>query len=77
MPGKLYLNDIRLSRAYSEGFESPNGATNPHPSGTPEADAWEEGYFQCDGGTLCDYGDDCYKGNAANTGDHWCKENGI
>jgi len=39
MAGKLFKNDLRLSKAYSEGFDSPNGATNPHWAGTPEAES--------------------------------------
>ena len=71
MPGKLYKNDIRLSKAYSEGFEAPDGATCPHRTGTPEWAAWQQGYDQCNGGAWCDQ-ETCYKGNAANTGDAFC-----
>jgi len=70
MPGKLYLNDIRLSRAYTEGFEAGDGASNPHPSGTPESDAWEAGYQQCCPSDIgCDY-----FGNAEHTGNWWCTD---
>ena len=73
MPGSIYKRNLRLARAYSEGFEADQGAPNPHPTGTPEADAWATGYDQCNGGALCDAEFDCYKGNAANTGDAFCK----
>lgn len=45
MPGQVYLRNLRLSRAYAEGVAAivPLG-TNPHVTGTPEADAWEAGY---------------------------------
>jgi hypothetical protein len=42
MPGKLYLNDVRLSRAFSEGLAG-NPATNPHPVGSPAAAAYAAG----------------------------------
>ena len=42
MPGKLYLNDVRLSRAFSEGLAG-NPATNPHPAGSPAAVAYAAG----------------------------------
>ena len=78
MPGSIYMRNLRLARAYSEGFEAGNGASNPHPVGTPEANAWEQGYLQCAGGTTCDAPDPvCYRGNAANTGNWWCEENGV
>ena len=44
MPGKLYKNDPRLDRAHAEGLNAAADATNPHPAGTPEADAWDYGY---------------------------------
>jgi hypothetical protein len=64
MPGKLYKNDVLLAKAYSEGQDAGvAGAlitTNPHTVGTPEADAWDEGWTN--GDTL-----DCapYAGGAA------------
>ena len=64
MAGKLFKNDLRLSKAYSEGFDSPNGATNPHWAGMPEAEAWAAGYDQCSGGSTC-ASETCYKGDAA------------
>ena len=73
MPGKFYRNDIRLTKAYVEGFEAPDGATDPFPTGTPESNAWIAGYQQCAAGANCD-SESCYKGNAANTGDWWCTE---
>ena len=42
MPGKLYLNDVRLSRAHAEGLAG-NPATNPHPAGSPAAAAYAAG----------------------------------
>ena len=42
MPGKLYYNDLVLSKAYSEGFRGVP-ATNPHPAGSPAALAYTEG----------------------------------
>ena len=42
MPGKLYYNDLVLSKAYSEGFRRVP-ATNPHPAGSPAALAYTEG----------------------------------
>jgi hypothetical protein len=69
MPGKLYKNDVRLSKAHSEGFEAANGASNPHPPGTPAAHAWDDGYLQgCD--------PDGYRGNALNTANYWCAPGG-
>jgi len=43
MPGKLYMKDVRLTKAYAEGLNAAAGATNPHLAGTPEADAWSAG----------------------------------
>ena len=77
MPGSMLLRNLRLSRAYSEGFEAPDGATNPHPTGTPAGNAWLAGYQQCAAGANCDSGSEtCYKGNAANTRDAFCEEFG-
>ena len=45
MPGKLYENDIRLTRAYTEGYEG-NPAINPHPVGSPAAAAYTDGALQ-------------------------------
>jgi hypothetical protein len=42
MPGKLYLNDIRLSRAFAEGSMGAPEA-NPHPEGSPAAEAYAAG----------------------------------
>jgi len=42
MPGKLYKNDIRLTRAYTEGYDG-DPAVNPHPAGTPAAEAYNAG----------------------------------
>ena len=75
MPGKLYKNDLRLSKAYSEGFEAPGGATNPHPTGTPEGNAWIAGAQQCGAGVNCE-SESCYKGNAANTRNAFCAGGG-
>jgi len=44
MPGKLYKNDLRLARARAEGLCAADGATNPHPAGTPGYEAWQAGY---------------------------------
>ena len=71
MPGSIYKRNLRLARAYSEGFEAPDGATDPHPTGTPESNAWIAGYQQCAAGANC-ASESCYKGNAANTGDAFC-----
>jgi hypothetical protein len=43
MAGKLFYNDVRLDRAHAEGLGAADGATNPHPAGTPEHDAWAGG----------------------------------
>jgi hypothetical protein len=43
MAGKLFYNDVRLDRAYAEGLGAADGATNPHPAGTPENEAWAVG----------------------------------
>ena len=45
MPGKLYKNDLRLTRAYTEGYEG-NPAVNPHPAGSPAAAAYTAGALQ-------------------------------
>ena len=45
MPGKLYKNDPRLTRAYTEGYEG-NPAVNPHPVGSPAAAAYTAGALQ-------------------------------
>jgi len=42
MPGSIYLKNLRLCRAYSEGFEG-DPAVNPHPTGSPEAEAYNAG----------------------------------
>ncbi len=34
----------RLTRAYAEGRGVIPSSTNPHASGTPEYDAWQDGY---------------------------------
>lgn len=71
MPGKLYKNDVRLSKAFSEGFNAPDGATNPHPDETPAGQAWVAGYNQ-----NCPGQPDYYGGEALHTGNWWCGPNG-
>jgi len=70
MPGKLYSNDARLAKAFSEGQDAGvAGAlitTNPHTAGTPEADAWDAGWNAGDtldctgyaGGAACSVADE-------------------
>ena len=56
MAGKLYLNDIRLSKAYAEGFANAGGAgQNPHPAGSPAHAAWAEGDTQGQAGSCAEY----------------------
>lgn len=69
MPGAIYERNLRLARAYSEGWSAADGGDNPHPDGTPEHLAWEEGYAQS-----CSA--DAYKGNDWQTRDYWCKPGG-
>jgi len=71
MPGKLYKNDIRLSKAYSEGFTAAKGTPPPHPAQTPEFAAWVEGNLRCGDGATCD-SESCYKGNAEHTRNAFC-----
>ena len=49
MSGKLYMNDVRLSKAHAEGLNAANGATNPHLAGTPEHEAWAAGAGESQG----------------------------
>lgn len=71
MPGSIYDRNLRLARAYSEGFEVEPEGVNPHdPDVDPDAyAAWEAGYLQS-----CD--PDSYRGNALNTANYWCAEGG-
>lgn len=69
MPGSMYQKSLRLTRAFTEGFEAGVGASNPHPAGSPENTAWEAGYNQDCAGEA-----DFYGGVAAHTGDWWCTE---
>jgi hypothetical protein len=43
MPGKLYMKDPRLDKAYAEGARAKAGITNPHKAGSPAYDAWQAG----------------------------------
>ena len=45
MTAKLYLHNVKLTRAYDDGWYSRFGA-NPFPAGTPEHDAYAEGAKQ-------------------------------
>ena len=45
MPGSIYQRNLRLARAYSEGFAG-TPATNPHPAGSPAAAAYTAGALQ-------------------------------
>jgi hypothetical protein len=45
MPGKLYKNDVRLSKAFAEGSMGVPAA-NPHPAGSPAAAAYDAGAAQ-------------------------------
>lgn len=46
MAGKLYKNDIRLTNAFAEGhLACGKDVKNPHAEGTPEHDAWQDGYI--------------------------------
>ncbi len=67
MPGKLYMNDIRLSRAFSEGFSAGELDSNPHPVNAPAWVAWNKGYAQD-----CPGEDGYYGGVAEHTGNWWC-----
>ena len=49
MAGKLFYNDVRLDRAHAEGLGAADGATNPHPAGTPEHEAWAAGAGEAQG----------------------------
>ena len=49
MAGKLFYNDVRLDRAHAEGLGAADGATNPHPAGTPEHEAWAAGAGESQG----------------------------
>jgi hypothetical protein len=71
MAGKWYMNSIRLSKAYCEGFGAANGASNPHPNGTPEHDAWGKGFFQ-----VCPGDPDYYGGVDWHTRNYWCAPGG-
>ena len=42
MPGSIYQRNLRLARAYSEGFAG-TPAVNPHPAGSPAAAAYTAG----------------------------------
>lgn len=44
MPAKLYSNSFRLDKAHSEGLESADTDTNPHPVTSPAGIAWQAGY---------------------------------
>jgi len=45
MPGSIYQRNLRLARAYSEGFAG-TPAVNPHPAGSPAAAAYTAGALQ-------------------------------
>ena len=45
MPGSIYQRNLRLARAYSEGFAGAP-AVNPHPAGSPAAAAYTAGALQ-------------------------------
>jgi len=48
MPGRLYLNKVRLAKAYAEGMQAETGAVNPHTTGSPAYVAWAAGYAATD-----------------------------
>jgi len=43
MPGKLYMKDPRLDKAYAEGARAKSGVANPHKVGSPAYNAWQAG----------------------------------
>ena len=46
MPGKLYLGDARLTKAYAMGLNG-KPSSNPFASGTPENAAYTDGASAC------------------------------
>ena len=56
-------NDVALSRAYCEGRNAAYAGdlitTNPHPSGTPAADAWDRGWNSYNAGVGTALPQDC------------------
>jgi hypothetical protein len=71
MAGKWYMNSIRLSKAYCEGFDADVAEDDPFTLDTPESDAWVAGFVQA-----CPGEPDFYGGVDWHTRNYWCAPGG-